>query len=73
MQQQARMDERQPAKIPDGVWDKFKALLERDKAEAAMQQAVRVDNKRQQQDDLWRCQQTGGGSVTRCYATTSQV
>ncbi len=28
-------DERQPAEIPDGVWDKFKALLERDKAEFA--------------------------------------
>jgi hypothetical protein len=39
MQQPARTDERCPAKIPDGVWYKFKALLERDEAEFA---ALRV-------------------------------
>jgi hypothetical protein len=34
-QQPARTDERRLAEIPNGVWDKFKALLERDKAEFA--------------------------------------
>jgi hypothetical protein len=29
-QQPARSDERGPAEIPDWIWDKFKALLERD-------------------------------------------
>jgi hypothetical protein len=32
-QQPARSDERGPAEIPDRIWDKFKALIERDKAE----------------------------------------
>ncbi len=34
-QQPARTDERPPAKKLDGIWDKFKALLERDKVELA--------------------------------------
>jgi hypothetical protein len=35
MQQPAKTDERRPAEIPDGVWNKFKALLEREEAEFA--------------------------------------
>ncbi len=36
----ARKDERQPAKIPSEVWDKFKALLERGEVEFASLRVV---------------------------------
>ncbi len=41
-------------------------------AEAAMQQPVKLDDKRQWQDDRWRRRQIGGGGVLTCNATTSQ-
>ncbi len=44
----------------------------RGEVEVVMQQPVRADNKRQWQDDRQRHRQTGGGSMTRCNATTSQ-
>jgi hypothetical protein len=53
MQQPARTDERQPTKILNRVWYKFKVLLERDKAEFA---ALRVT-----ESPLLGLGSTGGG------------
>ncbi len=41
-------------------------------AEAATQQPIRADNKRQWQDSRQRRWQTGGSGMMRCNATTSQ-
>ncbi len=50
--------------VSPGGWE----VVVQGEAEAAMQQPVRADDKRQRQDDKRRCWQTGGNGMTRCNA-----